>query len=187
MTRTRSSGILNACATSGAHAERTLRAGPHGDFVAGPLGHRGTRLERDVRDVRNAIARRQRDRRRRARGADVAGLPRSAAPAAARALGGRCLEVLVDGRRVRLHGRRRPFTFDQVHGAREHSRRRRDHSGKISVDDHLHAGQRPRGRAFYGLQFRTVRVRAKHPSVQHSRTHEVRRERVAAGHDVARR
>ena len=40
-----------------AHAERPLCAGPDGELAVLPLGHRGARLERRMRDVRNAVAR----------------------------------------------------------------------------------------------------------------------------------
>ena len=38
-----------------AHRERALRAGPHGELVAGPLGDRRPRLERHVRDVLDGV------------------------------------------------------------------------------------------------------------------------------------
>ena len=55
-------GDLEVAGEFAAHAERPLRAGPDRELVALPLGDRGARLERHVRDVGDVVRRQLRAR-----------------------------------------------------------------------------------------------------------------------------
>ena len=83
MTRTWSSGMRNASASSRAHAERPLRAGPDRQLAVAPLGDGGARFERHVRDVRNSVGRVERARAAARAADDVARAIGRSAPAAA--------------------------------------------------------------------------------------------------------
>ena len=82
-----------------ANAEWPLRAGPDGQLAPGPFGHRRSRFERHVRDVRNAVAGVEGPRRRRPRGRYIACNGWRCVPSAA--CGSGRLEMLIDRLRRR--------------------------------------------------------------------------------------
>ncbi len=172
-----------------AHAERPLRAGPHGQLAVLPLGHRRAGLERGMRDVGDRV---------RLLGAGVRGLQSlgdrpgirarpspAAATAAPAAASGRLLavrplqipeQVLVRDRRPGL-----PFGLDRRQGPRGLMFAGRDHAHEVAVADDDHLGHRLRGGQVDRGQRPVVRRGAQHLPVPHAREADVRGVLVRAG------